>query len=471
MARVTAESLMAPGGLLDAGSRLTQTLLTVPFQRQQFKAGLDEKALMTQREDDRISKTDKIGYLKDRISTTQQRIAELRNSLNVGNRTEAALKLKALGKSGGSGATKATLDIAERVGKKRDELYTQFYDKIKGGFLKGKTKDDIDAMVQQFEADEIADAKRLGNWTDEDERGGMMSLKGLDLDMIKADPQLQTELDAALDQQSQLFSQYRELVGQAQDVVDTRAFLERSLPGMAPKGKQKEEPNLYPPGMGNSHPDEMNPPTMATVPDGPGGSGDARQQFGNATKGLDASGILGQTADGANPLQADQLAEQQDASLPGLHSDITALTEGLQQGAAAGLPPDELSKIQAMQQQKQKVQQEAVRRHLTSQAFEGVVTPETLAATDKILATVAGSGHEMLNAELSGDVMANKVNTGADQAGIGPGIPATYQGPRITPQLLPRIRALAPPGMKTPSQVKAQQQVRSGLDARGLYPR
>src|SRR5690349_10804416 len=121
MPRLTAEALMAPGGLLDAGSRLTQTLLTVPFQREQFRAGLDEKALLREREDERIGKTDKINYLKDRISTTQQRIAELRRALMLGDKTEAQAILKSMGKKGGGG-DKAVLDIAERVGKYEADL-------------------------------------------------------------------------------------------------------------------------------------------------------------------------------------------------------------------------------------------------------------------------------------------------------------------------------------------------------------
>jgi hypothetical protein len=41
MARLTAEALMAPGGLLDAGSRLVQTIMEVPLQRAQFEEQTD----------------------------------------------------------------------------------------------------------------------------------------------------------------------------------------------------------------------------------------------------------------------------------------------------------------------------------------------------------------------------------------------------------------------------------------------
>jgi hypothetical protein len=474
MARITAESLMAPGGLLDAGSRLTQTLMTVPFQREQFKAGLDEKALMTQREDQRIAKTDKIGYLKDRISTTQQRIAELRRALMLGDKNEAAVALKEL-QSGANGAkaSKAVLDVAQRVGDYEAKLREETKTKLGAKFATAETENDIKDSVAKYEQEEVARAKRLGDWPQEADAtmATLMasgSLKGLNLDAIKADPQLQTELDAALDQQSQLFDQYRQLVGQAQDVVDTRSFLQRTMPGEAPKPGTPQKPTLGPPGTNPQDYQNLPPaPPMVTMP-----GADTKTAYLTATQRLDDPSVVNQLAQSANPQQNDQLVQQQQDGAPQLGQQLTTLDQSIQQGQAAGMAPNEIQRLQTMQQQKQQAKTATIRNALSMAAFNQV-TPETLAATDKILATVQPAGQELLWQELQGNASSNAMNANSSALGANGYTPPpdTYQGPRMTPHIVPRIQGLAPPGVVTPQQANQQRDIRSRLSAQGLYPR
>lgn len=473
MPRLTAEALMAPGGLLDAGSRLTQTLINVPFQREQFRAGLDEKALMIKREDDRISKNEKVGYLKDRISATQQRIAELRRAMMLGDKSEAMLALKSLGKSGGAGgSSKAVLDVAARVGEHEAKLREEGKTKLGAKFATAETEDDIRRAVEKFEREEIARVKRLGLWPEEADAslaamGG--SLKGIDLDMIKADPQLQVELDATLDQQSQLFDQYRELVGHAQDVVETRAFLSRSMPGLAPQGQARgQQPSaLGPPG---SNPEDyQNLPPQVTLPYGKDGGADA---YKTAIDRLDSPDMLTTLAGSANPAQQDVLVQQQMDGSPKLNAELTALGTNLDMANQSGMPPQEVDKIKGVMDQKLAAKTATVRNALTAMSFNNQITPETLAATDKILATVQPPGIELLWKEITGTADAKK------HAGVEPGAasgpmydPGVYGGPKMSPHLIPRVQALKPPGVVSAEQSRQQQQVRTSLSSQGLYPR
>lgn len=454
---------MAPGGLLDAGSRLTQTLIQVPFQREQFRAGLDEKALLREREDARIAKTDKINYLKDRISTTQSRIAELRRALMLGDKTEAAALLKGMNREGRvDGLSRGAQDAVNQALKsatdyeidQRKQLITKV-----GQALSSQDEAGIKARTDKVRADALAEVrKEYPNepWGGSGLLGGT-SLKGIDVDMIKADPQLQVELDAALDQQSKLFEQYRELVGHAADEMDTRSFLYRAMPDVAPQGAQK--PALGPPGTNPEDYQNIQAPPMVTLPYG-GGSTDAMK---GALPQLDDPSVLGQVGGNATPVQQDVLLQQQQQSLPQLNADVLNLQAGITGLQGAGAMPGETAALQSQLQTRQAAQQAATRNALTMEAF-GVVTPETLAATDKILATLAPPGQTMLNQELAGREQWSQM-TAAD-ATTGP---QGYPGPQVTPQILPRIRALAPPGMATPQQVAQQRQIRAGLSAQGLY--
>lgn len=470
MPRLTAESLMAPGGLLDAGSRLTQTLINVPFQREQFRAGLDERALMVKREDDRIAKGEKVGYLKDRISATQQRIADLRRAMMLGDKSEASLALKALGKGSGGGNSKAVLDVAARVGEHEAKLREEGKTKLGAKFATAETEEDIRKAVEKFEREEIARAKRLGNWPEEADAsmaamGG--SFKGMNLDMIKADPQLQTELDAALDQQSQLFDQYRELVGHAQDVVDTRAFLSRAMPGLAPSAQGQQTPALGPPGTNPE--DYQNIPPQVTMPYGKDGGAAAYQ---TALDRLDSPDVLTSLAGSTNPAQQDVLAQQQVAGAPELNAELTSLGQNLDMAGQAGMPAQEVGKIQGVMDQKQAAKRETVRNALTAAAFNNQITPETLAATDKILATVQPGGLDMLWQEIQGTEQARRMEGVEPGAASGPAYdPGVYGGPKMTPHLIPRLQAIAPAGLVSPQQSRQQQQVRTSLSSQGLYPR
>lgn len=470
MARITAESLMAPGGLLDAGSRLTQTLINVPFQRQQFKAGLDERALMIQREDDRIAKTDKVGYLKDRIATNQQRIAELRRALMLGDKTEASVLLKAMGKTGGTGDPKAMLDHAARVADHEAKLREELKTKLGAKFASNETEDDIKAAVAKFEQNDIARMKAKGLWHDDQDAlnsvMGGKSLKGIDVDMIKADPQLQQELDAALDQQSQLFDQYRQLVGHAQDVVETRSFLQSQLPNEAPQAPG-EKPALGPPG---SNPEDyenlpQSPPMVTTA-------ADANTAYSTALNRLDSPEVLASLANNTTPGQLDVMGQQQITGAPELDQGLSGVNALVTQGQEAGLRPGELAAAQSRQQTMQASKQATLRNALSMAAFQQV-TPETLAATDQILATVHPAGQQMLWEEIVGTQKAARepAKIPGSQANMAGGLTnpaATFSGPRITPHLVPRLQRLAPPGTVSPQQAELQRRARAGLSSAGF---
>lgn len=476
MARVTAESLMAPGGLLDAGSRLTQTLINVPFQREQFRAGLDEKALLLKREDDQRSKNDKVGYLKDRIATVQQQIATLRRSLDIGDKTEAEIALKSLNKNG-LGATSPALskNASEAVNKALEQATSYEVDQRKqlitklGEGFSSKDEQGIADRTAAVRDKALAEVRKQYPGEPWDVSSGM-SLKGIDLDKIRSDPQLKQELDAALDQQTKLFDQYRQLVGQADDTVDAHSFLQRTMPDVAP-GKPAA-PALGPPGTNPGDYQNMpasQPPPMATLP-----GGGTRDAMVAAAQRLDDPSVIQNLAQNANPMQQDQLAQQQLQSAPQLNQQMQTLNDAVQQGQNAGMQPQEMSKIQGVLDQKRQARA-AILHHALSHAAFGQATPETLNASAQLLATVAPAGQDMLFNEIVGDQEAAKNNADPSIGANGYTPTDSYTGPRITPQLVPRLQALAPPGI-LPAQVAAQQQqqqrdIRSRLSAQGLYPR
>jgi len=97
MPRLTFEALMAPGGLLDAGSRLTQTLIETPFKREQMRQGIREQEIgraeqrnlraiafaredklrdeQNKREDARVEKKGRIDYYGAKASQADARYA------------------------------------------------------------------------------------------------------------------------------------------------------------------------------------------------------------------------------------------------------------------------------------------------------------------------------------------------------------------------------------------------------------
>ena len=470
MPRITAESLMAPGGLLDESSRLTQTLLTVPFQREQIRARLDEKALMVKREDDIRKRGEQVNYLKDRIATNQQTIAELRRSLALGDKTEAAIALKKLKREG---ASKATLDIAQRVGDYESKLRQEIKDKFGEGFATAKTEEDIARKVDAFHKTEVERAKKLGTLQEDEGDAAFAALgklKGIDLDLIKKDPQLQDELDRVLDQQSKLFDQYRELVGMAGDEVSARSFVQNQIPDFAPT-QIDEGPSISPPISEDQHPDasfaQAQPPPMATLP-----YGDKSKGYADAIGQLDSPAIFGQAAQNADPAQLDAMALQQQSSagMARLGKESQVLQDAATRGPQLGMPAPELAKIQAAAQAKSAAKRRVMATALSKAAFNGVTTPETIAVADKLLNTVNPSGQDMLFNEISGQAGVDEVNA-MNLPGEVQSIPAQFNGPRITPQLIPRLRGMAPGNIPSMQNQQQLQDLRRGLDAQGLYPR
>jgi hypothetical protein len=418
MARLTLDALMAPGGLLDAGSRLTQTLVTVPFEREQYRGKLEAEALGREREDQRIVKTDKIGYLKDRINTVSQRVNELRRALSAGDTADARITLAALKKGGlptglGKGATDALNAALKDAQGYEVEQRKALISKV-GEKLSSANEQELASRTDKFFNDSLARVKKQypdDNWGGGQAAGGLSAAA---LEMAKQDPQMQAELDHYLDEQSQLFDQYRKLVGHAEATTDVRRFLKQSMPDLAPqqKGLDPESMQLPP---GAPHPDDAFATGNAAAPTGPA----TVPQFGRAA-----------------------------GAPPAVTTAPKNAREGFLRAQMALASPEAIAASRAAaakaQQEKRGGQMLDARSMLAARA--GVdPTPENLDAIGQILATVAPSGQDALALRLQQDA-SNAQTPRMVVSGSSPGGMLSWpQGRAPLPQTAPDMPAVLVP--------------------------
>lgn len=401
---------MAPGGVLDASSRLVQTLMEVPAQREMFRKGLEEKTALRQREDERIGKTDRIGYLKDRIATVQKRIHDLRNALGTGDTNEARVLAASLRKSGGVGlsgdAAKAVEAGLKSVADREAEIRKQNDTKVGKGLATAQTEQQIKDEVAKFETEVFG---RIKKQFPDAFTGGPAGISADALALAKKDPQLQQELDVQLQQQDELFDQYRRLVGQTEDLRTAEQFLAKQIPDFAPSGKALTADPLM-----GEHPDDAAPPEMPMARTAePAGS--PKDGLIAAMQALTDPVAINKYATnvGAAAYQQPQtmtrLSELALTQAPALNSAITNATQHRDERAGAGLDTmvveDKLSQIQDKGR-------EMMAQQLA--ASFGAVTPESLELARAILATVHPAG----------------VNMGVQQAAVPPApAPESYMYP------------------------------------------
>lgn len=277
---------MAPGGLLDAGSRLTQTLMTVPFERERMRLGHEEKALGREREDQRIQKTDRIGYLRDRINATGVRMKELQGAIE----SEDANAIKSVVAE--ARATKGQgLGLPDEVQKdihSIDEALRQHEIKLRQDMLRNLDIPEGTTPAKKAELEaawlekEIAPSRESmfnehkKRYKDayaaaaavQQQQGGM-AFNSKSSAAARKDPKLKQEMMALADEQTQLYDQYRRLVGHAEDITKARAIAESvNAPEFGNDGSMEFPVRSAPGPAGSPVPGK---PSADTVPEpGPG---------------------------------------------------------------------------------------------------------------------------------------------------------------------------------------------------------
>jgi hypothetical protein len=222
---------MAPGGLLDAGSRLTQTLITVPYEREQFRTALREKEQAHARAVERQSKEDRVGYLKDRLATNSQRIQQLRGALASGDQNELRFAMSQLRQGRGAIQSawtdqKAYESFLTRRENYEKELLGQVSDQVNAGMARIPA-DQIPAEMQRFTEQLLKESAAAGQYTPVKDPAVDLKLDATSL--FKKDPKLQDELDQRLNEEQQLLDQYRRLVGHSEDIVRAQAAAEQAM--------------------------------------------------------------------------------------------------------------------------------------------------------------------------------------------------------------------------------------------------
>lgn len=231
MARLTLESLMAPGGLLDAGSRLTQTLITVPYEREQFRTALQEKEIERTRASEREAKSDRVGYLKDRLNVNAQHVQRLRSAMASGDQNELRAVLAQMRQGRGASQSawadqKAYESFLNRRENYEKDLLSRIGDVTKAGMAR-VSAEQIPAELERFTAQLLKEATTQGLYTPTKDAAPDVKLDMTQL--FKKDSRLQEELDNRLDEEAQLLDQYRRLVGHAEDITAAKAAQVRVL--------------------------------------------------------------------------------------------------------------------------------------------------------------------------------------------------------------------------------------------------
>lgn len=222
MPRLTMEALMAPGGLLDAGSRLTQTLVETPFRREQFRAGIREKELERaegkalrqeafRREDERTAKGGRLEFLKSKVGAAEKKEAQLREAMLAKEET----RLRAMMKTGGAKPEDADVVI--------DLLKASF---AKEGDLEQFSKDPAGVGKRHTlkVKGAVDEAKRLGLLTPQQAASIVMS------DAFQADDNTGQSLHLAVAESTKAWEDWAKEAGVARDTVKAQKFIDTMLP-------------------------------------------------------------------------------------------------------------------------------------------------------------------------------------------------------------------------------------------------
>lgn len=247
MPRLTFEALMAPGGLMDSGSRLTQTLVETPLKREQLRQGIREQELgraeqakirseafaredkirteQNTREDARVGKAGRIDYYKGRVNA-----ADAHLQLAIREASDAFEK-RMTAKYAGAGASASQMEIVKQAVEivKSKLANPALVEGIQSDpTLIGRTMDQAMAAVN-------AQFKSSGLLTPE------LSAMAMSSQAAGLDPQMKDEIERATKSSVDAWDLYRKEVGAADNRVEAQRFMQNNGMGTETYGLPKEK--------------------------------------------------------------------------------------------------------------------------------------------------------------------------------------------------------------------------------------
>jgi hypothetical protein len=277
MPRLTFEALMAPGGLLDSGSRLTQTLIETPFKREQMRQGIREQELgraeqkqlradsiaredmltekQAKREDERSAKQGRVGYYQAKAGQADNRYAAAMKQASDNFEKKMVAQIKATGAK--EPQQEVMLELMKQASSNinaamnNKDFASKFADDPT--FFARKYKEAFEALNKEF-GERMLTPKNLMNST-------IIEDSGVDEQLIK-------ELQQAAKESVGAWENLRKEVGAVQTRIDAREFMQNNGLTTETYGLPREQ-TARGAAPGNTLGAALIPPTGTKQPEGP----------------------------------------------------------------------------------------------------------------------------------------------------------------------------------------------------------